>query len=126
MRGYVFAGGSILLTTYAQLAMKWGMSHLPPLSDLAGILLHWHQHLGMLLLVFSGLVAYASSLGCWMAALHDLPLNRAYPLLSISYALVYIVAGALPWFHEPYSLIRSLGVGFIVAGVVLINQRRPA
>ncbi|WP_097458733.1 4-amino-4-deoxy-L-arabinose-phosphoundecaprenol flippase subunit ArnF [Mangrovitalea sediminis] len=126
MRGYLFAGASILLTTYAQLAMKWGMSHLPPLHDLLAILSHWQAHLGMLLLVFSGLVAYAASLGCWMAALHDLPLNRAYPLLSISYALVYLVAGALPWFNEPYSMIRSLGVGLIVVGVVLINQRRPA
>ena len=122
--GYVFAALSIVLTTYAQLAMKWGMSHLPPVQDLLATLLHWPEHLGMLALVFSGLCGYVASMGCWMAALHSLPLNRAYPLLSISYALVYVTAGALPWFDEPYSMVRSLGVALIVAGVALINRRR--
>lgn len=123
--GYLFAALSIVLTTYAQLAMKWGMSHLPPLHDLLVIVGHWHDHFAMLALVFSGLCGYVASMGCWMAALHSLPLNRAYPLLSISYALVYLVAGALPWFDEPYSMVRSLGVALIVIGVALIN-RRPA
>ena len=29
LRGYLLAGSSVLLTTLAQLTMKWGMIHLP-------------------------------------------------------------------------------------------------
>lgn len=124
MRGYLFAGSSIALVTCAQLAMKWGMIRLPELAGMAAILTHPAPYVGALAAVLAGIAAYGLSLGCWMAALNDLPLNRAYPLLSLSYGLVYILAGALPWFNEGYSLSRSLGVALIVLGVALINSRR--
>jgi len=126
MRGYLFAGASITLVTFAQLAMKWGMIRLPELNALPAILPHLGLYMKPLTAVAAGIAAYALSLGCWMAALNDLPLNRAYPLLSLSYGLVYVLAGAIPWFNEGYSLLRSLGVALIVLGVALINSRRRA
>lgn len=121
-RGYLFAGASILLVTFAQLAMKWGMTQLPGFGvEWLAFATYWQPQL----LVLAGIAAYATSMGCWMMALHSLPLNRAYPLLSISYGLVYLLAGALPFFAEHYSLVKSAGVVLIVAGVVLINLRRP-
>lgn len=54
-------------------------------------------------------------------ALRYLPLNRAYPLLSLSYALVYLGAVLLPWFNEPATLLKTLGAGFILLGIWLIN-----
>jgi len=121
VKGYLFAGFSVLLVTFAQLAMKWGMDHLPPLSmEWLQFAMYWQAQCW----VMAGIAAYVASLGCWMTALHSLPLNRAYPLLSISYGLVYVLAGALPIFAEHYSLLKSAGVLLIVAGVVLINGRR--
>ena len=120
LKGYGFAAASILLVTFAQLAMKWGMSQLPaPGLAWLDIATHWMPEIWVL----AGIGAYAASLGCWMMALHSLPLNRAYPLLSISYGLVYLLAGIMPFLHEHYSLVKTLGVVLIVAGVVLINTR---
>lgn len=56
-------------------------------------------------------------------ALRHLPLNRAYPLLSVSYALVYLAAVILPWFNESATLLKTLGTLFILFGVGLINSK---
>ncbi|MFE8070253.1 4-amino-4-deoxy-L-arabinose-phosphoundecaprenol flippase subunit ArnF [Marinobacteraceae bacterium S3BR75-40.1] len=124
MRGYLFAGASILLVTFAQLAMKWGMMQLPGPAHWLALLWHPGAELLPLGLVAAGIAAYATSLGCWMAALHSLPLSRAYPLLSLSYGLVYLLAGLLPWLDEDYSVTKTLGVLLIVGGVILINGRQ--
>lgn len=120
LRGYSLAGGSVLLTTTAQLTMKWGMIHLPTLSLSWFTSLTLFAHVGALLLVCIGVTAYLLSMICWLQALHYLPLNRAYPLLSISYALVYLATAILPWYHESFTIIKTLGVTLITLGVWLI------
>ena len=76
-----------------------------------------------LLAVGGGIFGYALSMLCWFFALRHLPLNRAYPLLSVSYALVYLAAVILPWFNESATLLKTLGTLFILFGVGLINSK---
>lgn len=118
-RGITFALGSVLLVSGAQLGMRWSMSRLPSPE-------HWlgaDIPLGPLAVVFGAILAYALSMLCWLMALRDLPLGRAYSLLSISYALVYLAAASLPLFHENFSLSKSLGVALVILGVITINSR---
>lgn len=118
-RGITFALGSVLLVSAAQLGMRWSMSRLPAPE-------HWlgaDIPLGPLAVVFGAILAYALSMLCWLMALRDLPLGRAYSLLSISYALVYLAAASLPLFHEDFSLSKSLGVALVILGVITINSR---
>jgi undecaprenyl phosphate-alpha-L-ara4N flippase subunit ArnF len=118
-RGITFALGSVLLVSGAQLAMRWSMSRLPsPEQWLSADI-----PLGPLAVVLGAIVAYALSMLCWLIALRDLPLGRAYSLLSISYALVYLAAASLPLFHEDFSLSKSLGVALVILGVITINSR---
>jgi len=125
MRGYLWGMGSVLLVTLAQLLMKWGMSQIPlmPLTSLhvGLVLLYWPA----LLAVSIGLLGYVLSMLCWFLALRDLPLNRAYPLLSLSYALVYLAAICLPWYQESATWLKTLGAVFILLGIWLINSRKP-
>ena len=65
--------------------------------------------------------AYALSMACWFFALRRLPLSYAYPLLSLSYVLVYLLAAVLPWFGETATLLKTAGVALIVFGVRLIH-----
>lgn len=121
-RGVGLALGSVLLVSGAQLGMRWGMTRLPPA-------IQWLDSLGSLdlaaLAVLAGAVlAYALSMLCWLIALNHLPLSRAYSLLSLSYALVYLGAAWLPGLGEPLSLARTLGVGLVIAGVITINAPR--
>lgn len=119
-RGYFYVGMSIILVTLAQLSMKWGMSHLPALDLRALSLVFWIDAKIACLFVFGGVCAYLLSMLCWLQALTIVPLNRAYPLLSMSYVLVYMASISLPWFHEFFSLSQCIGVVLITAGVVAI------
>lgn len=123
-RGMMLAMASVLLVSAAQLGMRWSMTRLPQPAA-------WLQALGnggidllALAVVAAAICAYALSMLCWMGALNHLPLSRAYSLLSISYALVYLGAAWLPGFGEPLSPLRTLGVGLVMAGVLTINSRR--
>ncbi|CNC47788.1 4-amino-4-deoxy-L-arabinose-phospho-UDP flippase [Yersinia pseudotuberculosis] len=121
MKGYLWGGASVVLVTVAQLVLKWGMMNIPLLS-LADINVQFlTMYFVQLASVMCGLMGYALSMLCWFFALRYLPLNRAYPLLSLSYALVYLAAVLLPWFNEPATLLKTLGAGFILLGIWLIN-----
>jgi undecaprenyl phosphate-alpha-L-ara4N flippase subunit ArnF len=118
-RGITFALGSVLLVSAAQLGMRWSMSRLPSPE-------HWFTASidpSAVAVVLAAILAYALSMLCWLAALRDLPLGRAYSLLSISYALVYLLAASLPLFNEAFSLSKSLGVALVILGVITINSR---
>ncbi|HGE6660072.1 TPA: 4-amino-4-deoxy-L-arabinose-phosphoundecaprenol flippase subunit ArnF [Serratia marcescens] len=123
MKGYAWGAASVLLVTLAQLLMKWGMVQIPLMSfadvSLTLIADYWLP----LLAVGGGIFGYALSMLCWFFALRHLPLNRAYPLLSVSYALVYLAAVILPWFNESATLLKTLGTLFILFGVWLINSK---
>ncbi len=121
MKGYLGGGASVVLVTVAQLVLKWGMMNIPLLS-LADINVQFlTMYFVQLASVMCGLIGYSLSMLCWFFALRYLPLNRAYPLLSLSYALVYLGAVLLPWFNEPATLLKTLGAGFILLGIWLIN-----
>jgi len=110
---------SVLLVSSAQLGMRWSMTRLPAPEHLLTVSID----LVAVAVVLSSIVAYALSMLCWLGALRDLPLGRAYSLLSISYALVYLLAASLPLFNETFSLSKTLGVALVMLGVVIINSR---
>lgn len=118
-RGLTFALGSVLLGSAAQLGMRWSMTRLPsPERWLTAAI-----DPTAVVVVLAAILAYALSMFSWLAALRDVPLGRAYSLLSISYALVYLLAVALPAFNEEFSLSKSFGVALVILGVITINSR---
>ena len=124
-RGFTFASASVVLVSAAQLGMRWSMTRLPEPTHWLDALRHGEVSLAAVAVVSGAIVAYALSMLCWLLALRDLPLGRAYSLLSISYALVYLLAASLPMFHESFTLSKTLGVTLVILGVLTINSRRP-
>ena len=122
-RGIGFALGSVMLVSGAQLGMRWSMTRLPQPEQWLTALSTGSVDLSALAVVVAAIFAYALSMLCWLAALRDLPLGRAYSLLSISYALVYLLAASLPLFNESFSFTKSLGVALVMLGVITINTR---
>ncbi|MFJ5433694.1 4-amino-4-deoxy-L-arabinose-phosphoundecaprenol flippase subunit ArnF [Pectobacterium sp. CHL-2024] len=120
--GYVWALGSITLASTAQVLMKSGMLALPSIS-----LAHWPSLSTLLagwpaVAVLFGMLCYGLSMVCWFMVLRYLSLSRAYPLISLSYAVVYLAAVFLPWLNEPMSLRKNLGVLIILLGVWLVSR----
>lgn len=65
----------------------------------------------------AGVFCYFIAVPLWVRVLRDLPLSRAYPLLSLSYPLVYV--GAIWWLGESISLTRTLGTALVTLGALL-------
>ncbi|KTC49284.1 4-amino-4-deoxy-L-arabinose-phospho-UDP flippase [Pseudomonas fluorescens ABAC62] len=125
-RGFALALGSVGLVSAAQLGMRWSMTRLPmPTEWLAAFNSNAIDFVA-LGVVSLAILAYALSMLCWLGALKDLPLGRAYSLLSISYALVYLLAASLPVFNEHFSVSKTLGVALVILGVLIINSRRAS
>lgn len=123
--GPVAVAGSVVLSAGAQLFMKAGMLHVssfglvPLFSDAAAAM-------PVLVWLIAGFGCYGLSLLAWLIALSQYPLSFAYPLLSISYVLVYLAAAAWPRLAEPLSETRTVGIAMVMAGVVLVASSSPA
>ncbi|WP_202914371.1 4-amino-4-deoxy-L-arabinose-phosphoundecaprenol flippase subunit ArnF [Buttiauxella sp. 3AFRM03] len=118
--GYFWALMSVLLVTCAQLMMKWAMMALPPIDRPRELFsAFWGISPGAEILVI-GLLAYVCSMACWFMALRRVALSKAYPLLSLSYVLVWAAAIWLPWLHERFSAGKLVGVGVIFIGLLLV------
>ncbi|MEE1675076.1 4-amino-4-deoxy-L-arabinose-phosphoundecaprenol flippase subunit ArnF [Agarivorans aestuarii] len=124
---------SVAFISLAQLTMKWGMSqlslHYLSLSELWNM----QQYSALLtdympyyLSVMTGLSFYALSMLCWVMALKHLPLSLAYPMLSLSYVIVYVAAISLPWIGEAFSWPKALGIVLILAGIYLVFPSKKA
>lgn len=115
---------SIVLSAVGQLAMKVGMQQLSLLSvahKLSPTFTSVPALEPALFWTAGGLASYGLSLLVWLAVLVRYPLSYAYPLLSLSYVLVYI--GATQWerLMEPATTLRTAGTSLIIAGVVLVS-----
>ena len=115
------AAASVVLVSIAQLSLKLGMSLWPLASGPAGGLDGFAAPGVHLLWLLLGLACYGASMLLWILVLTRLPLSAAYPLLSISYVLVYLVATSMPAWGEVASVQRSGGIAFILLGVVLVS-----
>jgi len=121
-KSYLYMTASILLSSLAQLCMKAGMLLLA--THTANGWPGWSALLDLpaLLWVGVGLACYGTSLLFWMSAIARLELSLAYPMLSLSYVLVYLVAVNWPLLHEHASWVRTLGICVVVVGVILIAR----
>lgn len=71
--------------------------------------------------VAGGLACYVIALIAWLHVLTRLPLSVAYPMLGVSYVLVYVGAMASPLLSEAFTPTRAAGVVLVACGVGLIS-----
>ena len=122
--GAAALSASIVLSALGQLGMKAGMQHLKLAradGELAWSLAFSPPLRDALLWTLAGLAAYALSLLAWLAVLVRYRLSYAYPLLALSYVLVYVGATSWPELAEPATPQRTLGTLLILAGVALVS-----
>ncbi|WP_075180946.1 4-amino-4-deoxy-L-arabinose-phosphoundecaprenol flippase subunit ArnF [Pantoea sp. 1.19] len=120
MKGGAWAAASVLLVSVAQLLLRGAMQALPPAERPSLLLGALQGQPTLALALLAGLLAYGCSMLCWFLALRQLPLSRAYPLLSLSYVLVWAAATLLPGMQEPFHWLKLAGVVLIVSGLLVI------
>jgi undecaprenyl phosphate-alpha-L-ara4N flippase subunit ArnF len=115
---------SIVLSACAQLLMKASMMllHGVAYTDVSVFQLIAENKTAFIWLVI-GLGCYAVSMLSWMFALIKYELSFAYPLLGLTYVLVYLGAVYWPQIGEQLSWQRTVGIMLILFGVVLVNYK---
>lgn len=110
----------VLLNAFAQLWLKAATRVSGPLlADDAGLMNRAMQLVAVPSLWYA-LTAYGLSVVVWIVGLSRVPVSQAYPMLSLGYVLNIGLAWWL--FGEIPNAQRVIGVGVIVAGVVLVAR----
>lgn len=116
----------VLLNAVAQLLLKAGAATVGPIAMSDGSAALWRTAGGLALHpgIIGGLACYAISVVVWIVALSRVEVSIAYPMLSIG----YVVNALLAWwlFHEQVNMQRWLGIGVIIAGVILVARSGSA
>ena len=91
--------------------------------------LSWHAHGSLLtptvlLRLLVALSVYGVATIAWIWVLQRAPLNLAYPLVALTFVLVPLVARWM--FGETVGMRYWIGVGLIVAGIMVAMSARPA
>ncbi|HVW70487.1 MAG TPA: EamA family transporter [Steroidobacteraceae bacterium] len=116
--GFLLCG--VLLNAFAQLWLKAATRVSGPLvAGDASVLSRGLQLLAVPSLWYA-LTAYGLSVVVWTVGLSRVPVSQAYPLLSLGYVLNIGLAWWL--FGEVPNAQRVVGVGVIIAGVVLVAR----
>ncbi len=117
---FSFLLGGVLLNAFAQLWLKAATRVSGPLLATDAGLMGRVQQLVAVPSLWYALTAYGLSVVVWIVGLSRVPVSQAYPLLSLGYVLNIGLAWWL--FGEVPNAQRVIGVGVIIAGVVLVAR----
>jgi drug/metabolite transporter (DMT)-like permease len=110
---------SIVLGAGGQLLFKWAARSLPPFSDLG--LLRLLQLMFTTPAILGGFVCFFISALLWIVAIRSVPLNIAYPMVALSYVIIFVGSHLL--FNEPLGWRHWAGAVLIIGGILLIAWR---
>lgn len=108
----------VLLNALGQIALKAGakkIGYIGTHSDFFSIL-----QSAINTPIFLGLFCYAASVTVWIIALSRVPVSTAYPMLSLGYIVVSLLAYLL--FNEPISFHKFIAITVIIFGVYLLGK----
>lgn len=110
---------SITLGAAGQLMFKGASRSLPGMAEIGVVRVMATMFTTPLIL--GGFTCFFASSVMWIIALRSVPLNIAYPMVALSYIIIF--AGSYILFQEPVSWRHWCGAGLIIAGIVLITWR---
>ena len=118
--GYLYILLTVIFTVYGQLILKWRLSQFDNIPE-AFISKIWYLlSLYSDVWIVSGFVSAMIASVFWMMALTKFQLSTAYPMMSISFVIVFFLS--VIFFNETISANKLIGLGFILFGIVLITR----
>lgn len=116
----VLLGIAITGAAIGQIALKKGVDDLGGKYSVTDILKPWNVHkmFAQSPLIFVGLLIYAVGFFIWIAALSKLEVSFMYPMLSIAYVLVAVLA--FVFLKEQITMFRWVGIALVTVGSVFL------
>jgi len=114
-----FISTSMILGAVGQLFIKKGLNYLGGLDFSSGILATYLK-IFLSPFVITGIGIYFVGVFFWLYGLSKVELSFAFPFVSVSYVLVFL----LSWFFlgESIPLLRWIGLATICCGVFLVGR----
>lgn len=111
---------TIVFTVYGQLIIKWQVNSAGSFPiELSEKLFFFLKLLLNPWVISSFVCAFLAALS-WMAAMTKFPLSYAYPFVSLTFVLTVICASI--FFNEAITVPKLVGMGAIVAGIIIGSQ----
>jgi drug/metabolite transporter (DMT)-like permease len=117
---YLFVAGTVLLSVYGQLIIKWQTGKAGAFPTETGDRIRYLADFLTTPWVISSLLAAVLAAFAWIAALSHLELSRAYPFVSASFVLVLVLSALV--FGEAMTVAKVAGALLIIAGLVIGTQ----
>lgn len=116
MSPFIYVALSTIFGITGQLLLKRGMGMMGQLTPGVGMI----KRIVLSPWVVGGLVIYAVGVLNWMLALSSFELSYVYPFASLGY--VGIIIGSYFIFRERINVMRLMGIGVIIAGVLISSR----
>ncbi|SFE22187.1 EamA-like transporter family protein [Lentibacillus persicus] len=118
--GYYYIFSTVIFTVYGQLVLKWQMDQAGALP--AGL---WDKLMFLIQLllnpwILSGFASAFLAALSWMAAMTKFNISYAYPFMSLSFLLVFLLSVFL--FGDPITVQKVVGLALIIAGIIVTSQ----
>lgn len=120
MKNYMYIFGTILLTVFGQLILKWQVSKAGSFPKGSTEQMKFFLRLILNPWIMSSLAAAFLAFLCWAFVMSKFELSRAYPFTSLAFLLVLLLSGAL--FGESITLPKLFGTALIVAGIIVASR----
>jgi drug/metabolite transporter (DMT)-like permease len=117
--GLLLVGLSALLTVASNLMLREGVTRAGGFGLSLRTLVSDLLRLVRQPFFVAGLVLYATAALVWFRVISTENLSSSYPLL-VSLTFVLVTLGAVVFFREPISWQKVLGLGVILAGILLV------
>ncbi|SEF60792.1 EamA family transporter [Paenibacillus sp. UNC499MF] len=70
--------------------------------------------------ILIGLILFGTSFLLWVKVLTKVELSYAYPMMSLSYVIVFVMS--FLWFQEAFTMQKLVGMAVIIIGIIIINK----
>jgi multidrug transporter EmrE-like cation transporter len=120
-RGVLLVVLSAFLTVASNLMLREGVTQAGGFGLSLGKLVSDLLRLARRPLFIVGLALYAAAALVWFRVISTENLNSSYPVL-VGLTFVLVTSGATVFFHEPVSWQKVLGLGLILAGILLVSR----
>src|SRR5436853_3984081 len=119
MIDFLYILGTILLTVYGQLVVKWQVGKAGAFPTTGSERFYFLLRLVFNPWIMSGVAGAFLAMLCWMAAMTKFELSYAYPFMSLAFVFVLILSSLL--FHETVTTMKVMGLVLIVLGIIIAS-----
>jgi len=115
-----FLFSSILMGACGQILLKCGVNRLGQIDLSRTEIINTIFHIFTNIWIVTGILFFVSSMILWIKVISTMELSKAYPTVSLSYIIVFILSVFL--FSETVSPDKIIGLILVSAGVYCLHM----